>query len=91
MSWSICLIGSPDNVVKEIESHSGTLQGQCKLEFDAAKPHLIGLVKENFNADPAITPPTIKLEASGSGYAVGDIQRYRNCKVSIDSFYHKLV
>ena len=96
MSWSITSIGNPVNVAKELDEESARLTGQCKVEFDAALPHLKAIVLENFQTRPApYCQPVVKLEASGHGSASGAgadlIQVERNCMVKIESHYAKLV
>jgi len=86
MSWSINLIGKPENVVKALEEQSEKLSGQSKVEFDDALVHFVGLVKQNF----AQTPPMINFQASGHGMENGE-QSYRQCKVNIDILYGTFV
>lgn len=88
MSWSINLIGNPDNIVKALEAQSPKLTGNSKTEYDAALPHLVGLVQQNFNKS---APPIIKLSANGHGYSVNDEAQYNNCNVSIESLGGMLV
>lgn len=66
MSWSVTFIGKPDNVSKALHAQSELLSGYSKEQYDAALPHLDGLVCQNFNADEKY-PPVIKLVASGHG------------------------
>lgn len=87
MSWSITFIGKPENIARALEENSAKLNGQSKTEYDAALPHLLGLVKENF----AQTSPTLKVTASGSGYSTNGEQVQRNCSVTIESIYGMLV
>lgn len=89
MSWSIYLVGKPENVVKALEEESAKMTGQSKLEYDEALPHLVGLVKQNFH--PASSLQAIDLEANGSGYAKGDTQMSRNCSVKIGTFSKRVV
>ena len=95
MSWSVSFIGKPANVVQALEAHSEKIvnNDQSKLEYDEAKPHLIGLVQQNF-----VTPgasghkePIIKLTASGSGYTKDGEQVQRSCTALIEGFYSELV
>jgi hypothetical protein len=97
MSWSITVIGKPENVVAALEAQSAKESGQCKIEFDDALPHLVGLVRQSFNEKPEFTP-MVRLEASGSGCASSDSnapgvmrQTSRSCQVKIEQFYAKLV
>jgi hypothetical protein len=66
MSWSITFIGKPENVSKALNENSAKLNGYSKEEYDAALPHLDGLVKQNFNADETY-PVVVKITASGHG------------------------
>ena len=92
MSWNVEIIGKPVDVVVELQAQSARETGQCKVEFDAALPHMIGLVKQNF-VDPSgrYYLPLIRLYASGSGICESDKQVQRNCTVKVEPFYGKLV
>jgi alpha-galactosidase len=81
MSWSITLIGKPENVAKALEAHSEKLNGLSKVEYDDALPHLIGLVKQNFG-----TSNLVKIDASGHG-----TENQRQCMVSIQNIYGVVV
>lgn len=87
MSWSITFIGKPENVAKALEEQSAKLEGQSKVEYDSALPHFVALVKENFGD----TPPMIKINASGHGYASGGEQKQRQCVVSVELWYGTIV
>lgn len=92
MSWSVSLIGKPANVVKALEAESAKFTDQSKVEYDAALPHLVGLVQQNFVADESgYVEPTIKLDAAGSGYSRDGKQLQRSCRVKIEPLYTKLV
>ena len=87
MSWSLTLIGKPENVVAALEARSAKMEGQTKIEFDSALPHMAALVKENFGTDN----PVVKLVANGYGYANGGEQVQRNLAISIERIYAELV
>lgn len=90
MSWNITFIGKPENVVKALEEQSTKFSGYSKVEYDAALPHLVGLVKENFNNNGIDI--VVKVDASGHGYAGTDgIDQYRQCKSSVEQLYGVLV
>lgn len=101
MSWSFSAIGKPANVAAALKKHGEALTGQCKLEFDAALPHLVGLVEQNFSADGSgYGEPIIDIEASGSGISTGskpggtgepNRQLQRDCTVKIGRSYRQLV
>lgn len=76
MSWSVTFIGKTENIAKALEESSAKMQGASKVEFDAALPHLIGLVKENWNHG---IDPIMKITASGHGH-----DTYRQCTVSLE-------
>jgi hypothetical protein len=90
MSWGISLIGKAVNVATALDDHSTKLEGQSKVEFDAALPALRTLVLENFGKE-SYPEPVIRLDASGTGYAREGEQMSRNCTVKIEPFYSKLV
>lgn len=77
MSWSVNYLGTPDKITAALEKQSTTLSGPTKTEFDAALPHLVGLVAQNANA---ATAPVLKLDASGSSYS-----GYSSCSVSLQT------
>jgi len=85
MSWSINLIGNPENVVKALEHHSTVIDGQSKEEFDSALPHFIGLLKQNYGSYPV----TINFQASGHGYDASE--PFRQCQVKMELLYGILV
>ncbi len=87
MSWSIAIIGSPENVATALTAQSEKLEGQSKVEFDSAMPHLIGLVKENFGPDN----PVVKLAANGHGYAADGEQKQRYFTATIERVYVTIV
>lgn len=90
MSWSVAFIGKPKDIVAALEANSAKLDGQCKVEFDDALPHLCGLLNQNFNVNQNQLQ-NYRLEASGSGYAVGGEQIHRSCSVKIESIYGTIV
>lgn len=79
------LIGKPENVVAALELESNKMDGQSKVEYDAALPHLIGLVKENFGNASQL----IKISANGHGF--NGEPSYRQCGVQIESLYGGIV
>lgn len=84
------MIGKPANVSAALTANSAKLDGQSKVEFDSALPHLIALANENFESDEQYTP-LIRLEASGHGTAQGGEQKNRTFKCSIERIYGMLV
>lgn len=92
MSWSVQLIGKPEAVAAELDKVSESLSGQSRVEFDAAKPHLQGLVRQNFaKENTQFVAPLVRLNASGSGTAYGDEQTQRTCMVTVEPLYGKVL
>lgn len=89
MSWSITLIGHPENVAAALTAQSEKMEGQSKVEYDAAVPHLVALVQNNFYVGGPT--PVIKLAASGYGYAENGVQKQRQLTASIEVSYATLV
>jgi hypothetical protein len=85
MSWSITIIGHPANVATALTAQSEKLDGQSKVEFDSALPHMVALVNENFNSE-GLQQPVIKLAASGHGYAANGEQKQRSFTATIEPF-----
>lgn len=71
MSWSKTLIGKAPAVVRELKAYSEKLNGDSKAEYDAALPHMVALVSQNFVSDSAkakgYLEQTLHVEASGHG------------------------
>lgn len=89
MSWSISFIGTPEKVSNALSKHSEAISGASKAEYDAALPHLKGIVDLNFNKT---NPPTlIKMSASGSGIHTSEGQVQGSCKVNIEEMWGMLV
>jgi hypothetical protein len=87
MSWSINFIGKPENVAAALVEQSAKMDGQSKVEYDAALPHFVALVKENFGPNP----PFVKLAASGHGFETNKEGRYRQCSVTLEFIHGTLV
>lgn len=90
MSWSVNLIGHPNNIIAALDAESKRLKDQSKVEFDAVREHLAALVKENFNTQDT-APPIIRLEANGHGMSQDGEQKYRNVAVTLQPIYGQLV
>jgi hypothetical protein len=102
MSWSIQFVGAPDKVVAALEAQSEKFNGQSKVEYDDAKPHLIALVQQNFVAEgeDGFLAPLVRLQANGSGSALAQKldqkfdppkQIQRSMSVHLESIYGVLV
>lgn len=96
MSWSFSGMGRPAKVVEALEKHMATAPAGdlSRIEYEEAKPHLIGLVRQNFSAD---TDVLIVLEASGSGSSTrksdgGEWEhKQRQCQVKLERRYNNLL
>lgn len=83
MSWSTTLSGTPEKVIKALQDESARMSpGNSKDEFDAALPHLIGLIKLNYGDGLQI----IKLNASGHAHS----GNYGQCTVSLERLFNVL-
>lgn len=88
MSWSIQIIGKPENIIPALEEQSKSMTDvQSKLEFDSALPHLVGICKENFGNENCL----MKLSASGHGYSKDGEQKQRQLIVTAEMIWGKLV
>lgn len=88
MSWSIIFIGKASNVATALEKQSEKLTGDSKVEYDAALPHFIGIVKQNFATAPE---PVIKIAAAGHGYSENGQAKNRQCTCSVEIVYGEVV
>lgn len=90
MSWSIGFIGTPEKISAALTAHSEKLDGQSKIEYDAALPHLDALVASNYNK----SYPEMAIQITANGHAYNDGQgetSYSNCNVSINALNGQLV
>lgn len=90
VDWRISCIGDPESVVAYLYQEAQKLSGQARREYDDALPHLVGLVKNNFNAEHPEKTPILKLTACGDGSADKEehgfdyFDRRRICVVSLE-------
>jgi hypothetical protein len=81
MSWTFIKTGTVDEIVKALDDHSNSIAGQSQEEFDAAKPHIAALVKENTEGNVSVT-------ASGHGLKNEDGSwDTKACRVDIRRIY----
>jgi len=64
MSWSINVIGKSQAIVSKLEALSESMSGDSKVEYDAALPHIIGIVEQNWSMD---YPCVLNVIANGHG------------------------
>ena len=84
MSWSIDLIGETQAVVSELTRLSGPMSGDSKIEYDAALPHMIGIVEQNYSVENH--PRIIRIKANGHGHG-----QSRICNVNVETIHSLLV
>jgi len=77
MSWSINLIGKPDNLVEALEKKSVELNGKSKEEFDEVLPSLIKIIKLNYNSAGT---SALRVVASGHAY-----EGHSQCSIQVES------
>lgn len=65
MSWSAHFMGTPDKIVEALTKQSQNLTSNSKIEFDAALPHMIGLIQQNKGKDK---PPLLEFSGNGSAW-----------------------
>jgi hypothetical protein len=83
MRWSVSFSGTPAEVLAAIAKHSDTLTGQSKVAYDEARPHLVGLVRQNFVKEHEGAEPTLVLSAYGGGSTSNGVEVQRSCSVSL--------
>ncbi len=84
MSWSLYLMGTPQGVLKELDSYGETLSGQSKEEFLEAKPHLQALVALNLGENQNVT-----LNAAGHATFNNGEKTFSNVNVTLAPLYGK--
>ena len=80
MSWSFNAIGKPEDFPKALDAESDRLTGQSKEEFDAAKPHLLGLIA--LNTDKSV-PRLMQLTAGGHATKANGETTSSHCSVEL--------
>ncbi len=87
MSWNVSFTGTPGKIVEALQAESARLTGPSKEEFDAALPHLAGLVAQNVS-DP---PGMLELDASGHATFKDGHKVNSTCAVKLAGFYRNLL
>lgn len=80
MSWSFNAIGKPESFPQFFDGESARLTGDSKAEFDAARPHLAGLIALNSNANATVT---LQVNANGHASKKDGAVTYQTCVVEI--------
>jgi hypothetical protein len=95
MSWSISLIGKADKIKEKLkaklEAISKDSKDACRVEFEAALPHLLGLIEQNYVTEDGrnrgCQDSILHLEASGSGIGIDGVPLQRSVRVNLVSSY----
>jgi hypothetical protein len=85
MSWAICIIGKPENVVAALEAQSERLSGDSKAEYDEALPHMVALVKQNQNNG------LVRISGNGHAYLNHEKVKVGSCVVNVETLFGALV
>lgn len=89
MSWSIQLFGKASKIAAALDAHSEKLTGESRVEYDAAKPHLIGIVQQNFTSNE--TEALLAVTASGHGTNFGNDKKDRVLAVKVERVYGEIL
>jgi len=79
MSWSTSFVGKTDGIKAAMERYANTLTGNSREEFEAAKPHLVGLLDQNTSVS------VLHLDANGHAYTNQEGQRIAQCSVKLST------
>ena len=77
MSFSVTLIGKPEEIKRKLAEESERLSGQSKTEFDAIKPALETLL------DQQVGNGVVSVHANGHATFIGETKTYGNCSVEL--------
>lgn len=80
MSWSANYVGTPEKIIEALTKDAARQSGKSKEEFDAALPHMVGLLKQNHNSNGVVI---VKIDANGHGYSSEQGNTYGTCNVEI--------
>jgi hypothetical protein len=86
MSWCFGAIGTPARVAAALEAHR-EYSHESQAEFEEAKPHLVALLRLNFNEPPC----AIRLEASGHAARQAGVKIYGSVQVRIEPLGMQMV
>ena len=88
MSWSFNAVGKAEDFPKALDAESERLTGQSKEEFDAAKPHLLGLIALNSDASQS---RVLDVRAGGHAVKTDGKTTSSSCRVEIKPFDSRLL
>lgn len=78
MSWSNSWLGKVDGIKAAMDRYGEQLTGNSREEFEAAKPHLVGLLDQNTSVGSVL-----HLDANGHAYTNQEGQRIAQCSVTL--------
>ena len=82
MSWSVQFLGSPEKVVEALDKFASDWpEGNSKTEYNEAKSHLIGLVKQ------CVGDKAVSVVASGHASFSNGNKNDGNISVQISQIY----
>jgi len=90
MSWSLNVIGRPEDLVRELEIQSTRLTGDSKAEFDQAAPHLKALIEMNVGGRDG-APPILAVNANGHACRTDGVVTYSQASVRIHSVTERVL
>jgi hypothetical protein len=86
MSYSVGFLGTPEEVVKQLDGQSSILSGESKEEYDAVLPSLIGLVKQNSDEPNR----KVRITASGHAYTNQEGKKVSQCLAQVELAYDQI-
>lgn len=90
MSWSTSTTGTPEQCKAYLQEYGSTLTDQSKQEYDAALPHILGIVEQNFG-NPGRHISVLAYGHGGERHqAEGSPQSYRECTVTVKEWDPKI-
>ena len=88
MSWSVNESGTPEQVAEKLTKHADGLTGQSRVEYDAALPFLVGLVRQTYTTPEGVANnypvKNVRIVAFGSGATRDGAEQCRDCQVKIE-------
>jgi len=79
MGWKFSATGTLEDLRRALDAEDEMMPAESKVEFEAAKPHLRGLLSLGAGKSSA----TLHIEASGGAYERDNQPAYSTCNVKI--------
>jgi hypothetical protein len=84
------MVGKPENVANALEAEAENMSGESKAEYQEALPHIVGIVRQNFNKETD-SPQLVSVSANGSGFTRSGEPVQRQCSVKVEHLWTRLV